>query len=62
MVTFTAPRGKTFGMSIPGIYSSKQRLGWAGLRFLDQLATYDPPHGAGNPRVVADHSGIQHKL
>jgi hypothetical protein len=62
VVTFTAPRGKTFQMPIPGVYSSKQRLGWAGMRFLDQLATYDPPQGAGAPRVVADYSGIQGKL
>jgi hypothetical protein len=62
VVTFAAPRGKTFHMSIPGVYSSKQRLGWAGIRFLDQLATYDPPQGTGSPRVVADYSGIQGRL
>ncbi|HEX6453891.1 MAG TPA: hypothetical protein VF060_31070 [Trebonia sp.] len=62
VVTFTAPRGKTFQMPIPGVYSSKQRLGWAGMRFLDQPATYDPPRGAGNPRVVANYSGIQGRL
>jgi hypothetical protein len=62
VVTFTAPHGKTMRLSIPGFLSSGQKLSWAGLRFLDQLATYDPPHGAGNPRVVADYSGIQHKL
>jgi hypothetical protein len=62
VVTFTAPRGKTFQMSIPGVYSSKQRLGWAGMRFLDQLATYDPPQGAGSPRIVADYSGLQGRL
>jgi hypothetical protein len=62
VVTFTAPHGKTMRLSIPGFFGSGQKLSWAGLRFLDQVATYDPPHAGGNPRVVADYSGIQQKL
>jgi hypothetical protein len=62
VVTFTAPHKTSFTMTVPGFYDGRKALHWAGLRFLDQLAVYDPPAGSGAPRVVADYSGVQERL
>jgi len=53
-----APAGSTIHLTVPGFYSSAQALTRAGLSYLDQFAAYDPPAGAGAPRVVAEYSGI----
>jgi hypothetical protein len=60
-VNFTAAEGTTFRLSIAGFFDSKQPLSRASLVFGDQFATYDPPRGAGAPRVVADYSGIERR-
>jgi hypothetical protein len=60
-VSFTSAPGTTFRLSIAGFFDSKQPLSRASLVFTDQFATYDPPRGAGAPRVVADYSGIERR-
>lgn len=60
-VTFTAAQGKTFRLSIAGFFSQDQPLSEAGLLYLEQFATYDPPRGGGAPQVVADYSGVERK-
>jgi hypothetical protein len=45
-------------LTIPGFYSPSQALSQAGIGYLEQFATYDPPAGSSGPRVVADYSGI----
>jgi hypothetical protein len=62
ILTYQAPKGKTMPLQIPGFYSASAPVAWAGLRYMDQLATYDPRPGHGPARVVADNSGIATKL
>ena len=52
------PPGDTFRVEIPGYYSSSQALQSAAVGYIDQFAAFDPPHGKGGPRVVADASSI----
>jgi hypothetical protein len=60
-VTITPPSGSALRLAIPGFYSPSQDLSRAGVSYLEQFATYDPPAGGGAPRVVADYSGITGK-
>jgi hypothetical protein len=60
-VTLTPPAGSALNLSVPGLYSPSQSLSQAGVSYLEQFATYDPPAGDGTPRVVADYSGITGK-
>ncbi len=57
-LTLTPPQGEVMHLSVPGFYSSGQALSAAGLRYLEQFATYVPPRGGPGPRVVADYSAI----
>jgi hypothetical protein len=57
-LTLTAPAGEAMHLTIPGYYSPGQALTRAGVGYLEQFATYDPPAGSSGPRVVADYSGI----
>jgi hypothetical protein len=67
-LTITPPHGQTVRLTIPGFYNGAQRLTQAGLAYLEQFATYDPPRsgtaqsgtaqsGTALP-VIADYSGI----
>jgi hypothetical protein len=61
-VTLTPPAGTMLHLTVPGFYSPAQGLSQAGMSYLEQFATYDPPAGAGQaPSVVADYSGITGK-
>ena len=60
-LTVTPPAGSVLHVTIPGLYSPEQALTRAGVRYLEQFAAYDPPAGAGSPRVVADFSAITGK-
>jgi len=60
-VTITPPSGSALRLTIPGLYSASQTVSRAGLSYLEQFATYDPPPGNGAPRVVADYSGLTGK-
>ncbi len=60
-LTITPPTGSVLHLTIPGLYSPAQSLSRAGLSYLDQFATYDPPAGSGVPRIIADYSGITGK-
>jgi hypothetical protein len=62
ILTYQAPKGKTMPLQIPGFYSASAPVAWAGLRYMDQFATYDPKPGHGPARVVADNSGIATRL
>jgi len=57
-LTLTAPTGEAMHLTIPGFYSPSQSLTRAGVGYLEQFATYDPPSGSAGLRVVADYSGI----
>jgi hypothetical protein len=60
-LTLTAPAGDTMHLTVPGFYSPSQSLTKAGIGYMEQFATYDPPSGGGMTsglRVVADYSGI----
>ena len=57
-LTLTAPAGEAMHLTIPGFYSPSQSLTRAGVGYLEQFATYDPPSGRSGLRVVADYSGI----
>jgi hypothetical protein len=57
-LTITAQPGTRLHLTVPGFYSPGQALSRAGMSYLEQIAAYDPPAGAGAPRVVADYSGI----
>ena len=57
-LTVTARPGTMLHLTVPGFYSPGQALSRAGMSYLEQVAAYDPPAGAGAPRVVADYSGI----
>ena len=57
-LTLTPPQGEVMHLSVPGFYSSGQALSAAGLRYLEQFATYVPPPGGTGLRVVADYSAI----
>jgi hypothetical protein len=57
-LTLTAPAGEAMHLTIPGYYSPGQSLTQAGISYLEQFATYDPPAGNSGLRVVADYSGI----
>jgi hypothetical protein len=57
-LTLTAPAGEVMHLAIPGFYSPGQTLSRAGIGYLEQFATYDPPSGDSGLRVVADYSGI----
>jgi len=57
-LTLTAPAGEAMHLTIPGFYSPSQSLTRAGVGYLEQFATYDPPSGSAGLRVVADYSGI----
>jgi hypothetical protein len=60
-LTITPPAGSVLHLTVPGFYSPSQALTQAGITYLEQFAAYDPPAGAGSPRVVADYSGITGK-
>jgi len=60
-VTFTPPAGTTVRLNIPGLYSPNQPLASARLSYLDQLAAYDPPAGAGAATVIGSYSGVTGK-
>src|SRR5215469_5608074 len=57
-LTLTAPAGQVMHLTVPGYYSPGQALTRAGIGYLEQFATYDPPPGGSGLRVVADYSGI----
>jgi hypothetical protein len=57
-LTLTAPAGEVMHLTVPGYYSPAQALSRAGIGYLEQFATYDPPSGGSGLRVVADYSGI----
>jgi len=57
-LTLTAPAGEVMHLTVPGFYSPSQSLSKAGIGYLEQFATYDPPSGGSGLRVVADYSGI----
>ena len=57
-LTLTPPQGEVMHLSVPGFYASSQALTGAGLRYLEQFATYVPPRGGPGLRVVADYSAI----
>jgi hypothetical protein len=57
-LTLTAPAGEAMHLTVPGYYSPGQALTRAGIGYLEQFATYDPPPGGSGLRVVADYSGI----
>jgi hypothetical protein len=57
-LTVTARPGTMLHLTVPGFYSPGQALSRAGMTYLEQIAAYDPPAGAGGPRVVADYSGM----
>ena len=57
-LTLTAPAGQVMHLTVPGYYSPGQAMTRAGIGYLDQFATYDPPPGGSGLRVVADYSGI----
>jgi hypothetical protein len=57
-LTLTAPAGEVMHLTVPGYYSPGQALTRAGIGYLEQFATYDPPPGGSGLRVVADYSGI----
>ncbi|MGH3171565.1 MAG: hypothetical protein ACRDN0_37600 [Trebonia sp.] len=54
----TPAKHKTLKLSVPGYYTSKQRLKSASLTFVDQFAAYDPPATIPGLSVIADYSGI----
>jgi hypothetical protein len=60
-LTITAPTGSNLRLTVPGLYSQTQALTSAGLAYLDQFASYDPPANAGVPTVLADYSGLTGK-
>jgi hypothetical protein len=60
-LTITPPAGSSLHITVPGFYSSADPLTRAGLTYLDQLAAYDPPPGAGSPTVIAEYSGLTGK-
>jgi hypothetical protein len=57
-LTLTAPAGDVMHLTVPGYYSPGRAMTSAGIGYLEQFATYDPPPGASGLRVVADYSGI----
>jgi hypothetical protein len=57
-LSLTAPGGDVMRLTIPGYYSASQAVSAAGIGYLEQFATYDPPSGGSGLRVVADYSGI----
>ena len=57
-LTLTAPAGEAMHLTVPGFYSPSQAMTRAGIGYLEQFATYDPPSGGAGLRVVADYSGI----
>jgi len=57
-LSLAAPPGDVIRLTIPGYYSPSQAVSAAGIGYLEQFATYDPPSGSSGPRVVADYSGI----
>jgi len=60
-VTITPPAGSLLHLTVPGFYSPGQALSRAGVSYLEQFASYDPPAGRGSPHIVADYSGITGK-
>jgi hypothetical protein len=60
-LTITPPSGSKLRLTVPGLYSQTQALNRAGLAYLDQFATYDPPAKAGVPTVLAGYSGLTGK-
>jgi hypothetical protein len=60
-LTITPPAGSELRLTVPGLYSRTQALNRAGLAYLDQFATYDPPAMAGVPTVLAGYSGLTGK-
>jgi hypothetical protein len=61
-LTITPAAGMILHLTVPGFYSPGESLTSASLGYLDQFATYDPPAGAGAPRVIADYSGITGRI
>jgi hypothetical protein len=57
-LTVTPAAGHALHLTVPGFLSSTQSMSSATVNYLEQFATYDPPAGGGDPRVVADYSGI----
>ena len=51
------PAGYTFRLAVPGFVSAAAPRSQVTLTYTDQFATYDPPRGAGPPRVVAEAAG-----
>ncbi|MGD0699632.1 MAG: hypothetical protein ABSA02_07110 [Trebonia sp.] len=60
-LTITPPAGSELRLTVPGLYSQTQALNSAGLTYLDQFASYDPPANAGVPTVLASYSGLTGK-
>ena len=56
-LTLAPPAGQSFQIAIPGYYSPASTQTRAVVGYIDQFATYDPPH-SGSPRITADTSGI----
>jgi len=57
-LTLTPPPGETFNLAIPGYYTPSQTLTSAGIRYIEQFATYDPPQSRASPYIAADISSI----
>jgi len=58
LLTLVPPAGEAIHLTIPGFYSPGQNLSMAAMGYLDQFATYVPPRGGTDVRVVADYSGM----
>ena len=56
-LTLAPPGSQPFEIDIRGYYSPAGTQTSAVVGYIDQFATYDPPHG-GSPRIIADASGI----
>jgi hypothetical protein len=57
-VSMKPARKKTLKLSVPGYYTSKQRLKSANLSFVEQFAAYDPPVTIPGLSIVGDASGL----
>lgn len=57
-LSLTAPPGAYLSISIPGYVSPKETPTSARFGYIEQFATYIPPAGLGDRRIVADFSSI----
>jgi hypothetical protein len=55
-LTLAMPDGQSFQLKIPGYYTYATSQTSAQVGYIDQFATYDPPHGT--PSVIAESSSV----